>query len=423
MPSQTTLPLGTTTAIVGVETDERAICRHNPTPIDFASMTDFDRTGGIQHTTEETGLQDYQNYLYYVQCQDEAGNLNSTDYLINFSVGSYSNGGPPPPTPYCGDTNCDANESCSSCEADCGVCQPPGSFPQEYSLSRPLLANNPGALIIGNDWQGMTQTSDINSYGFFTIDKNSGSEVPVYAATVDVVNGPLGAKRAEIVQDPVFGSVVRAWHTDHSDGISQDVKSHFDLPEMGSAWYRVLIKYENGFTTAGPGGGANSWKVYFGARQRHMEMSNTDDYMRSFDKHGGTSQDLPGSPAPGSASVGEIQTEWSDEQWYEFISFEEVLSPSHYRFRIWIRKVTENDALLSTPQIVTWSSGSPFKFGAEVLDGTVPLTVTGRDIQLGINRNKRTYDGVANWWQWGPWEVIDAEVVPDPYGLADDMLT
>jgi hypothetical protein len=78
---------------VGVETDERAVCRYNPTPTNFASMIGFDRTGGIQHTKEEAGLQDDQNYLYYVQCRDEAGNLNSTDYLINFSVGSYSNGG------------------------------------------------------------------------------------------------------------------------------------------------------------------------------------------------------------------------------------------------------------------------------------------------------------------------------------------
>jgi hypothetical protein len=87
MPSQSILPLGTTEVIVGVETDERAICRYNPTPTDFASMIDFYRTGGIQHTKEETGLLDNQNYLYYVQCRDEAGNLNSTDYLINFSVG------------------------------------------------------------------------------------------------------------------------------------------------------------------------------------------------------------------------------------------------------------------------------------------------------------------------------------------------
>jgi hypothetical protein len=38
MPSQSILPLGTSTAIVGVETDERAVCRYNPTPTNFASM-------------------------------------------------------------------------------------------------------------------------------------------------------------------------------------------------------------------------------------------------------------------------------------------------------------------------------------------------------------------------------------------------
>jgi hypothetical protein len=287
------------------------------------------------------------------------------------------------------------------------------------------LANNPGALIAGEDWQSMSHTSDLNGYGFF-INKYAPNTAGQYAdaSTVDVPNdAPLGAKRAEIVPDPVFSYTPKLWHTDASDGNEHTVYLIRDFPEMGSAWYRVLIKYENGFTTAGPGGGANSWKVYFGARQRHMEISNTDDYMRSFDNHGGTSIALPGSPNPGASSVGSVQTEWSNEQWYEFISFEEVLSPSHYRFRMWIRKVTENDQLLPEPQIVTWPGGTPFKFGAEVTDGSVPLTVTGKQIQLGINRNKRTFDGEANWWRWGPWEVIDADVIPDPYGLADDMLT
>jgi hypothetical protein len=173
IPSQNILPLGTTTAIVGVETDERATCRYNPTPTDFASMTAFDRTGGIQHTKEETGLQDDSNYLYFVQCQDEAGNLNSTDYLINFSVGSYGGGTSfcgdgvcngtetsgsclqdcPVATPYCGDTNCDANESCSSCEADCGVCAPPGSDePQPPANEIPIQNFNEGDLASGDSY-------------------------------------------------------------------------------------------------------------------------------------------------------------------------------------------------------------------------------------------------------------------------------
>jgi hypothetical protein len=88
MPSQNILPLGTTTAIVGVETDERAVCKYDANPgTDLSSMTQFTITGGIQHTKEETGLQDDKNYLYYVKCIDESSNTNVADYLINFSVG------------------------------------------------------------------------------------------------------------------------------------------------------------------------------------------------------------------------------------------------------------------------------------------------------------------------------------------------
>jgi hypothetical protein len=114
-------------------------------------------------------LQDDQNYLYYVQCQDEAGNLNSTDYLINFSVGSYSDGGGA--TPYCGDNNCDANESCSSCETDCGVCQPPptGSGLEIVNTNYLTYNGQPVALFgMGNFWlfadPGLDWQDMIDSY-------------------------------------------------------------------------------------------------------------------------------------------------------------------------------------------------------------------------------------------------------------------
>jgi hypothetical protein len=138
--SQNNLPLGTTSVIFGVETDERAICKYDyNSGTDFSSMTQFTITGGIQHTKEETGLQDDQNYLYYVKCMDDSRNTNTEDYLINFSVGIYSDGGNQTPTPYCGDSNCGANESCSSCEADCGVCSLPSSDEPIYNPTTHLL--------------------------------------------------------------------------------------------------------------------------------------------------------------------------------------------------------------------------------------------------------------------------------------------
>jgi hypothetical protein len=82
------LPVGTTRVILSIDTDERAFCRFSLNPgTNFASMTPFFKTGGIHHTREETGLSDGQTYNYYVKCQDESGNLNSVDYIVDFSIG------------------------------------------------------------------------------------------------------------------------------------------------------------------------------------------------------------------------------------------------------------------------------------------------------------------------------------------------
>jgi hypothetical protein len=89
-PSATILPLGTTSVVVGVEVNEKAVCRYtNVSGGNFTTnMTLFERTGGIFNSYNATGLQNNQSYSYYIQCRDEAGNLNSTDYYFNFSVGT-----------------------------------------------------------------------------------------------------------------------------------------------------------------------------------------------------------------------------------------------------------------------------------------------------------------------------------------------
>jgi hypothetical protein len=232
MPSQTTLPLGTTTAIVGVETDERAVCRYNPTPTNFASMIGFDRTGGIQHTKEETGLSDNQNYLYYVQCRDEAGNLNSIDYLINFSVGSYggNGGGNQTPTPYCGNTNCDANETCSSCEADCGECQPVNNIRLGITNTHFLTYNNQQVALfgMGNFWTladpGVDYQDMILQY------KNDGSNYMRMSLMAHTVG-----KRSGLSQVNVIYPFARS-----STCCANDGGNKFDLTQFNPAWFNRL---------------------------------------------------------------------------------------------------------------------------------------------------------------------------------------
>jgi hypothetical protein len=84
-----TLAKGTTSATVGVTTDENATCKYSTTAgTAYASMTDefTTTTGTTTHSFSATGLIDGGSYAYYVRCADEALNPTVSDYAISFSI-------------------------------------------------------------------------------------------------------------------------------------------------------------------------------------------------------------------------------------------------------------------------------------------------------------------------------------------------
>ncbi len=88
-PSPTTnLSSGTTQTTISLTTDEQATCKYSTTPgISYPSMTNtFSTTEGTTHSTLVIGLQDGQNYNYYVRCNDTSNNYNIDDFLISFGV-------------------------------------------------------------------------------------------------------------------------------------------------------------------------------------------------------------------------------------------------------------------------------------------------------------------------------------------------
>jgi hypothetical protein len=97
--SGATLPTGTTQATIALTTSDASppvTCRYSTVAgTAYASMTNtFSTTGGPNHSTVVTGLQNGQSYTYYVRCIDSAPtpNANTTDnFNINFSVAA-----PPP---------------------------------------------------------------------------------------------------------------------------------------------------------------------------------------------------------------------------------------------------------------------------------------------------------------------------------------
>ena len=83
-----TLTAGTTQTTLSVTSNENATCRNATTAgVAYGSMPNtFSTTGGTTHSTQVTGLVNGQSYSYYVRCQDSAGNANTADTAIGFSV-------------------------------------------------------------------------------------------------------------------------------------------------------------------------------------------------------------------------------------------------------------------------------------------------------------------------------------------------
>ena len=82
------LAAGTTQTTLSLATNENATCRYATTAgVAFGSMPNtFSATGGATHSTTVSGLSNGGSYSYFVRCQDTAGNANTNDFTIGFSV-------------------------------------------------------------------------------------------------------------------------------------------------------------------------------------------------------------------------------------------------------------------------------------------------------------------------------------------------
>ena len=83
-----TLAAGTTQATLSLTTDENATCRYSAIAgLAYGSMLNtFTTTGSMAHSTTVSGLTNGGSYSYFVRCQDVAGNPNTNDFSISFSV-------------------------------------------------------------------------------------------------------------------------------------------------------------------------------------------------------------------------------------------------------------------------------------------------------------------------------------------------
>lgn len=85
-----TLAAGTTSTTISLVTDEAATCKYSATSgTAYASMTlAFDSSFALSHSATVSGLTNGGSYTRYVRCIDGAGNANTSDATISFSVAS-----------------------------------------------------------------------------------------------------------------------------------------------------------------------------------------------------------------------------------------------------------------------------------------------------------------------------------------------
>jgi len=83
-----TLPIGTKSATLSLSTNEAATCAYSSSNVAYSSMTPFSNTGSLTHSTQVAGLANGQSYTYYVRCSDILGNVDTSSFVISFSVSS-----------------------------------------------------------------------------------------------------------------------------------------------------------------------------------------------------------------------------------------------------------------------------------------------------------------------------------------------
>lgn len=95
------LSAGTASIVMSLKTDELSFCKFSPRVWESYTvmLNNFSTLDGLLHTTNLAGLQNDRSYTYYVKCTDNFNNVNSDNFVINFSIASGGIDRTPPTSP------------------------------------------------------------------------------------------------------------------------------------------------------------------------------------------------------------------------------------------------------------------------------------------------------------------------------------
>ena len=253
--------------------------------------------------------------------------------------------------------------------------------------------------VVGDDWSSYTSSADLlATFGWGSTGASSQFTV---------------AQNVHLVADPVFGQVVETrqpMDTNTQVCCGWSPLKFVAFPQLlNKVWFRARVRFSAGWTPEGPipVGAANSYKLLFilwqGYSQRaEIEFSNNTQYIIGFGFQGVTCNSAT---VPGAAPWGNVTTEWTDEEWWEYIMYYEKTGGTSARQRFWKRQLTVSGAL--DPQ--------PFEFTGETKTNCSSATPQARAINLGANKNKTT--PADQYIYWGPFEVVNGVQYPNPWGV------
>lgn len=251
--------------------------------------------------------------------------------------------------------------------------------------------------VAGDDWLGYANTAALVAAGIFGANDGRFSV----------------ASNIAILPDAFFGQVARITQpqdnsTTANSGWTVQLVRVFPTP-IDQAWYRLRVRWSPGWTTVGPypAGAANSYKLAFILWQGYsaraeIEFSNTSQYIIGFSFQGVS---CSSTILPGSTSWGNVTTEWTNGDWWEYILYYQKTGATSARQRFWRRQLTSGGTLLN----------SGFAFQGEEVTSCSNTTPQARAITLGANKNKTT--PADQYIYWGPWEVVDGSAFPNPWGV------
>lgn len=176
-------------------------------------------------------------------------------------------------------------------------------------------------------------------------------------------------------------------------------------------WYRSMIRFVPGFTTAGNGSGASGanaykllgWTINTGLYDGsgRIEITNTTQYVCYWGASNKTTGATVINTDTSGKSPGNITTEWTDGAWYSYI-FNYYVSGTTSFCNVYLGRNAETPTLRS--------QGS-----APNLDGLAAPPAGG--VCCGLNYNRVRSGSQAFQINYGFWEVCDGTLYPNPYGV------